>query len=308
MNHKYKNPIAESAPKLTDMLGRALSFRVNGSGRPALSVVPKMQVIKRPVEKDEGVRITWLGHSGWLIQVENKAFLIDPVMNKNLGSLVIPRARFKARLSSLPAIEYALITHDHHDHLNIRVLNKIECKVAAGIGTGKMLRLREREPVELDWWESLDLDGVRITFVPSKHWARRGAFDTNKRLWGGFVIESASATVYHAGDSAYWNGFKDISERFPDIDIALLPIGAYGSEEDCIKSHITPEQAVKAYLDLQAKFMVPMHWGMFRLSDEPLDEPPSRLALEWERRKLDPLNLKIMAVGQSAHYRKGVLL
>jgi L-ascorbate metabolism protein UlaG (beta-lactamase superfamily) len=154
--------------------------------------------------------------------------------------------------------------------------------------------------VELGWWDA-DLvgKGVRVTYVPSQHWSRRGLFDTNETLWGGFVIEGTSARIYHAGDTAYFEGFRQIGARFPEIDAALLPIGAYDPPWFMEKQHMNPEQAVQAFVDLGARNLVAMHWGTFKLTDEPLDEPPRRLREEWARRALPAEALRIPAIGET---------
>ena len=138
---------------------------------------------------------------------------------------------------------------------------------------------------------------MRVTFVPSQHWSRRGLFDTNQTLWGGFVIEGRAARIYHAGDTAYFEGFREIGARFPGIDAALLPIGAYDPAWFMERQHMNPEQAVQAYVDLGARKFVAMHWGTFKLTDEPLDEPPRRLREEWARRALPQEALLIPPIG-----------
>ncbi len=166
-----------------------------------------------------------------------------------------------------------------------------------GTGVGKGLPLPVRE---LGWWDAERInDHVRVSFVPSQHWSRRGLFDTNQTLWGGFVIEGARARVYHAGDTAWFAGFKEIGERFPDLDAALLPIGAYDPGWFMEKQHMNPEQAVQAFLDLRARRLLAMHWGTFKLTDEPLDEPPQRLRAEWRRRGLPEDGLCIPAIGET---------
>jgi L-ascorbate metabolism protein UlaG (beta-lactamase superfamily) len=140
---------------------------------------------------------------------------------------------------------------------------------------------------------------VRVTYVPSQHWSRRGLADVNQSLWGGFIVQGTTATLYHSGDTAYFNGFAEIGRRFPGIDAAMLPIGAYDPAWFMERQHMNPEQAVRAFLDLGAKRFFAMHWGTFKLTDEPLLEPPERLKKEWVAKQLDPARMGLLDVGQT---------
>jgi L-ascorbate metabolism protein UlaG (beta-lactamase superfamily) len=155
--------------------------------------------------------------------------------------------------------------------------------------------------VELEWWESHQVGDVRVTLVPSQHWSMRSPFDKNRRLWGGFVYESAEATVYHAGDTAFSERvFREIGERFPRIDAAMLPIGAYDPAWFMQPQHQNPEEAGRAFELLGARRFVAMHWGTFRLTDEPLGEPPARLDAWWAERGLPRDRLWIPAIGETS--------
>jgi L-ascorbate metabolism protein UlaG (beta-lactamase superfamily) len=169
--------------------------------------------------------------------------------------------------------------------------------VVTGLGTQR--NLRGLPCTELAWWDRMNVGGLTVTFVPSQHWSRRGLGDVNQALWGGFVVEGRDARIYHAGDTAYFSGFQDIGRRFPGLDAALLPIGAYDPEWFMRSQHMNPGDATQAFLDLGARRLVAMHWGTFKLTDEPLDEPPRLLRAEWERRKLPPEALSISAIGAS---------
>lgn len=127
--------------------------------------------------------------------------------------------------------------------------------------------------------------------------------DMNRALWGGFVVEGGGARVYHAGDTAYFAGFREIGRRFPALDAALLPIGAYDPEWFMRPQHMNPEDAVQAFVDLGARRLLAMHWGTFKLTDEPLDEPPRRLRADWERRRLPEGELRVPAIGESISLR-----
>lgn len=298
---KFINPDGSKPQIFLKVIKRALFTKnINGGGgKPAKQIKPRLEKIVKPVKTNEGVRLTWLGHSGWLVQLAGCSFLIDPILSKRIGGVVRSHSRFDAPLSALPKIDAILITHDHYDHCDIALLKKMKTPVIAGLGMRNFLEAKGIYSLELKWWGSFEAKNIKITFVPSKHGSRRGILDKNNRLWGGFIIETPGMTIYHAGDTAYFNGFTKIKHRFKKIDIALLPIGAYAPEHDRALNHLTPEQAIQAYDDLKAKYFFPMHWGTFKLSDEDFDEPPARLKGEWQKRKFDNGILKIMPVGKS---------
>lgn len=249
----------------------------------------------------EPARLTWLGHASWLVQLDGASILVDPIFGKRI-SYVIPRnAPAPLQPAQLPRIDATLVTHSHYDHYDRPSVLAARAPVLLGTGLGRGLPLPVRE---LGWWDSERVnDHVRVTFVPSQHWSRRGLFDTNQTLWGGFVIEGSRSRVYHAGDTAYFEGFAEIGRRFPTLDAALLPIGAYDPAWFMEKQHMNPEQAVQAFVDLGARAFVAMHWGTFKLTDEPLDEPPRRLRAEWERRGLPQAAMRIPAIGESIDLR-----
>jgi L-ascorbate metabolism protein UlaG (beta-lactamase superfamily) len=245
----------------------------------------------------EPARLTWLGHASWLVQLDGASLLVDPVFGDRLSFLIPRNVPVPLRPAQLPPIDATLVTHSHYDHYDRPSVLAVRAQVIAGIGVGKGLPLPVRE---LRWWDAERInDHVRVSFVPSQHWSRRGLFDTNQTLWGGFVIEGARARIYHAGDTAWFAGFKEIGERFPGLDAALLPIGAYDPGWFMEKQHMNPEQAVQGFLDLGAKRLAAMHWGTFKLTDEPLEEPPQRLRAEWLRRGLPEDRLRILAIGET---------
>jgi L-ascorbate metabolism protein UlaG (beta-lactamase superfamily) len=155
--------------------------------------------------------------------------------------------------------------------------------------------------VELGWWDTHDVGSVRVTLVPAQHWSMRVPWDRNARLWGGFVIESDEGRAYHAGDTA-WSArvFSEIRERTAGpIDWAMLPIGAYDPPWFMQPQHMGPEEAVRAFQLLGAKHLCAMHWGTFKLTDEPIGEPPERLRACWHAAALDPARLHVFDVGET---------
>ena len=238
--------------------------------------------------------MTWLGHASFLVQGAGASVLIDPALGPRI-SIVSRNAGPGLRVEQLPRIDASLVTHNHYDHLDLPTLHAVGAPVIAGLGTHTTVK--DLPCTELAWWDRMNVGGLTVTFVPSQHWSRRGLGDTNQALWGGFVVEGAGARVYHAGDTAYFSGFQDIGRRFPGLDAALLPIGAYDPEWFMRSQHMNPGDATQAFLDLGARRLVAMHWGTFKLTDEPLDEPPRLLRAEWERRTLPPQALSIPPIG-----------
>jgi L-ascorbate metabolism protein UlaG (beta-lactamase superfamily) len=241
-------------------------------------------------------RLTWLGHASFLVQIDGASIVIDPIFSERIGGVFRRRAKVPLRATDLPRIDATLVSHNHYDHLDQPSVRALGGPVFAGIGMGTLLQGCR----EMEWWESAPVTStVRVNFVPSKHWSRRSLRDVNRTLWGGFVIEGPSGTVYHAGDTAWFDGFAEIGRRFPSLGAALLPIGAYDPGWFMEMQHMNPEQAVRAFVELGARSFVAMHWGTFKLTDEPLDEPPRRLRREWERRGLPSDKLRIPAIGET---------
>jgi len=263
----------------------------DGSGAPV--VVPDRALLATPATAP---RITWLGHASFLVQLDGASVAIDPIFGERIGGFIRRKAPAPLQPADLPRIDATLVSHNHYDHLDQPSVRALGAPAFAGLGMGALVeRCREME-----WWESAALTTrVRIHFVPSKHWSRRSLNDVNRTLWGGFVIEGPSGLVYHAGDTAWFDGFAEIGRRFPGISAALLPIGAYDPGWFMEMQHMNPEQAMRAFVDLGARTFVAMHWGTFKLTDEPLDEPPQRLRADWERRGLPKDRLRIPAIGET---------
>ena len=287
----------------------AVVDRALGRRRPAQSnarapaVPPDAEALKAPPRVGEGVRLTWIGHASWLVQLDGVSLLIDPVFSDSIGPGVHRRVPPALGVSQLPHIDAQLVTHNHRDHLDLPSLSRVDRPIVAGLGLSKFFAAKGLACSELDWWGETKIGAVTVRFVPSQHWSRRGLSDANETLWGGFVIEGSSARVYHSGDTAYFEGFSEIGRRTGPIDAALLPIGAYDPAWFMSKQHLNPEEAVRAFRDLGAREFVAMHWGTFQLTDEPLDEPPARLEAEWQRLGLDPARCHVPAIGTSLSLR-----
>lgn len=229
-----------------------------------------------PVLEGNQICVTWIGHASFLVQTRDLNILIDPNWARWLK--IIKRQRNPGiELHDLPAIDLVLVSHAHFDHLDRKTLRAVadQQPIVVPENVGSLVRgLGFNQVHELARWECFEHRGLRITLTPAHHWGARVLHDSH-RGFGGFLIEYEGRTVFHAGDTAYFQGFPEIADRCP-IELALLPIGAYDnmSQRDV---HMNPEQALQAFQELRAKTMIPMHYGTFRLSFEPLHEPPQRL-------------------------------
>jgi L-ascorbate metabolism protein UlaG (beta-lactamase superfamily) len=228
--------------------------------------------------------VTFIGHSSFMVQIGGRKLLIDPVFAERLIALRRLR-RPGVKIKDLPAIDLVLLSHAHMDHLNRPSLRRIVAhnnKVAGQApiavvpwGVEDLVSdLGFARVVTLEWWQTKSIGGLEITMTPCKHWGARFFKDTH-RGFGGYVIHGGGHALYHSGDTAYFDGFAKIGSRLKP-EVALLPIGAY--RPDSYRGvHTCPEEALQAFLDLGARRMIPMHYGTFRLSQEPMDEPVERL-------------------------------
>ena len=280
----------------------------------------RQPMIGQPVEprlvQPEQLGITFIGHSSFLIQMAGRNLLIDPVFATRL--ILLRRARRPGvRIADLPPIDAVLLTHAHMDHLNVPSLRRIvrHAKRLTGVAPHAIVprgvrdlveKLGFRNVTELEWWQSTTLEsdtpeqGIQVTMTPCRHWGARMFNDTH-RHYGGYVLRGAGHSVYHSGDTAYFNGFREIGRRLQP-EIALLPIGAY-FPDSYRAVHTSPEDALQAFLDLRtATTMIPMHFGTFPLGKEPLGEPPVRLISAAEKAGI-PGRVRVLGEGETLEFQ-----
>jgi L-ascorbate metabolism protein UlaG (beta-lactamase superfamily) len=234
--------------------------------------------------KPSELAVTFIGHASFFVQISGLRLLIDPVFAERL--VVLRRLRRPGvQVRDLPPIDAVLLTHAHMDHLDVPSLRKIirhtfrmsgktpVVVVPAGV-EDLVSRLGFESVQTMRWWSSLRLRQVEVTMTPSQHWGARMLRDSH-RGFGGYSLRNGTHSVYHSGDSGYFAGFQEIGERISP-KVALLPIGAY-RPDGFRRVHTSPEDALLAFHDLRAECMIPMHYGTFRLSEEPMEEPLSRL-------------------------------
>jgi L-ascorbate metabolism protein UlaG (beta-lactamase superfamily) len=246
-------------------------------------------------------QLTWIGHASFLFTLGGKRILVDPIFAPRIG----PVTRLTPpglSIDELPPIDVVLVTHNHRDHLDPWTLSRLGSGPAyvAPLGNGALLtKLGAAQVTELDWWQSTTVGSLEITLVPARHWSMRFPWDRNDALWGGFVVRGPEGTAYHSGDTAFFDGFTEIGRRCGPIDWAMLPIGAYEPRWFMEAQHMGPEDAVEAARLLAARRLVAMHWGTFRLTDEPTAEPPIRARAAWQDRGEAEKDLWILDVGET---------
>jgi len=256
-------------------------------------------------ERSDKPFFTWLGHSTFLIQIGGKNILTDPIFG-NLSFIFARTMPHKIKIEDLPPIDYIILSHNHFDHMDVSSLLKIKKHnplVKSLVPMGDKAWFDEHGFIgtsEHMWWDKINQNGLKFTFLPAKHWSQRGLFDKNKSLWGSWMVEHNDFKFYFAGDTGWDQHFATIGKAFKSIDVALMPIGPGEPREWMKHAHINAEEAGKAFLALKARLFVPMHWGTFRLGLDQFKEPVTRLKNWWLAHKNECTHkvLKIVKVGQ----------
>lgn len=251
---------------------------------------------------DRSAAIVWVGHATFAVRDGSDVFLTDP----HFGSRALVVARETPPglpLEAVPPDAFAVLSHNHYDHLDtftVKALRHIAWYVPLGLADWFRERGVERV-VELDWWESVRHERFELTCLPSQHWSRRLDQGTNESLWCAWLVETSERRYFHAGDTGYFHGFAEYGRRFGPIDVAMLPIGAYEPRWFMREAHMNPAEAWQAFQDLGARHFLPMHWGTFDLTDEPVDEAPRELARVLARAKAPTDGVHILPIGGVLH-------
>jgi len=285
----FRNP--EGSPVHTNKVNFSYRFFKKKTREIDRNVPPDFIVDKQTVLEDLNKYklddyIAWIGHATYLIKLGKTTIITDPVFSKNAGPLIFGPKRFTKpalNLDELPKIDLFLLTHNHYDHQDMRTIKKFpykNTKVLVPLNLGKYFTKNNYNEVnELDWYDCVVVnENLKVTFLPAVHWSKRSLTDTNKTLWGNFLIEYKNKKILFACDTGYGNIYKELGEKFGPVDLTMINIGAYDFKPMFDKSiyHTTPEEALNVAKDLKSKKVLGMHWGTFVLSFEPIMEPPKR--------------------------------
>ena len=277
---------------------------------PEDHVVKKQKVLQDINNLSNGDYIAWIGHATFIIKLGNTTIITDPVFEKNMGPLIFGPKRFvdpAINLNEIPEIDLFLLTHNHYDHLSPRTINRFpfkKSKVLTPLELGKYFtRNGFKNVTEMDWYDEINFNDLKIIFVPAVHWSKRSLWDTNKTLWGSFIIEYKNKKIFFACDTGYGNIYKDLGNKYGPIDLTLINIGAYNfypmsPKKDYSIYHTNPEEALQIGKDLKSKKVLGMHWGTVILSLEPIFDPPKRFKANSSQYGYMPDDAIIMKIGQ----------
>ncbi len=278
---------------------------------PKGHVVEKEKVLSDLKKYQEEDYIAWIGHATFLIKLGNTTIITDPVFSKNAGPLVFGPKRFTKpalELNEIPKTDIFLLTHNHYDHqdmLTIRRFPYKKAKVLLPLNLGKYFSRNGYNDVnELDWYDKIKInENLKITLLPAVHWSKRSLTDTNKTLWGNFLIEYKNKKILFGCDTGVGDIYKDIGQKYGPIDISFINIGAYNfypimPYKDKSVYHTNPEEALSIGRDLKSKKVIGTHWGTFVLSLEPIMEPPVRFKNNAEKYGFKKEDAVIFKIGE----------
>ena len=251
--------------------------------------------------RDLASSLTWIGHASFLLRMGGLYVTIDPIWSERIQGVVRRLARPGVALELVPKIDVVLVSHNHYDHLDLPTLKRIGPGALYVVPLGMASVLRGAglsHVVELDWWQRHTVGELEVTLVPARHWSMRAPWDRNDSLWGGWLVRGPEGVAYHSGDTGMFEGFREIGKVYGAIDWAMLPIGAYDPTWFMSPQHMGPEEATRAFEIMGAKTLCAMHWGTFKLTDEPMGEPPERARRAFTERKLGDERLHVYDIGE----------
>lgn len=296
---RYFNPWGDEPRGLRDLLRWKMAKNPFDRSRPlAIPVVPNDGASLQGFA--DGAEITWVGHATFAIHDQRDVVLTDPHFGPRA---LLPRRKTPPGipLAAVPPHAFGVLSHSHYDHLDLATARKLGPGFAWYVPLGLKDWLQKRgvpNVVEMDWWQSYERGRWRLTCLPAQHWSDRMSHPRNGTLWCAWLLDNGKRKYFFAGDSGYYPGFGEIGRRFPGIDVAMLPIGAYEPRWFMAAQHMNPAESLRAFADLGARTMLAMHWGTFDLTDEPVDLAPRALGEELASRPDLAARVKVLAVGE----------
>ena len=316
----FRNP--EGSPKINPNI--KWSFKIFNREKKKLDMtVPKEHVIEKErvlanlkkYEKND--YIAWIGHATFLIKLGDTTIITDPVFSKNAGPLIFGPKRFTEpalKLNEIPKTDIFLLTHNHYDHMDMMTIRRFpfkNSKVLLPLKLGKYFNKNGfRDVNEMDWYDKILINkNLKITFLPAVHWSKRSLTDTNKTLWGNFLIEYNGIKLLFGCDTGVGKVYKDIGNKYGPIDLTFINIGAYNfypimPYKDKSVYHTNPEEALDVAKNLNSKKVIGMHWGTFVLSLEPIMEPPVRFKASAEKYGFKKEDVIIYRIGEFRSLKK----
>ena len=274
-------------------------------------VLNKDQVLSDLEKFKDDDYIAWIGHATFIIKLGKTTIITDPVFSKNAGPLIFGPKRFTdpaLKLNQLPEINLFLLTHNHYDHQDMMTIRRFpfkDAKVLVPLKLSKYFKTNGYKDInEMDWYDEVKInENLKITFLPAVHWSKRSLTDTNKTLWGNFLIEYNGKKILFSCDTGLGNIYKDLGDKYGPIDLTIINIGAYNfypimPYKDKSIYHTNPEEALSIGRDLKSKKVLGMHWGTFVLSLEPIMEPPIRFKDNAEKYGFKKKDAIIFKIGQ----------
>lgn len=253
--------------------------------------------------------IVWLGHATFFIRINGVSMITDPVFG-NPSAFLKRKVPMPFDPKMIKNLDYVLLSHDHRDHLDVKSINMVHANnptapILTGLKMDEWLNKMLKKPScqMAGWYQQYETDTnkIKIYFMPARHWSRRGLTDTNKHLWGSFVIEANGKRIFFSGDTGYGSHLKEIGEIFGKIDVCIIGVGAYKPEWFMGNNHISPTDAIKAVNEMNANMFIPMHFGTFDLSDEPIGEPQKVLESASKTGQIKA-KLNVLTVGKSFEF------